>query len=153
MTTWRTLRLPTWLVRTRRVVSLAAAVAASATVEIGLRTMNLHRLAPAVGATLVLDGSAPVVDPQRLMELPGVVVRRMIAVDSVMKRWPLGDTCLRRALVLATLLWRHKTVLRIGVAKVDHKVKAHAWLEVDGICLDPENAALYGVLEPVISGS
>jgi Transglutaminase-like superfamily len=153
MTTWRKLHPPTWLVRAQRVGSLVAAVAASAIVEIGLRTTNLHRLAPAVGAKLVLDGNATVLDPLRLMGLPGVVVRRMIAVDSVMRRWPLGDTCLRRALVLAVLLRQHETVLRIGVAKADHQVKAHAWLEVDGICLDPENAALYGVLEPVISGS
>ena len=63
-------------------------------------------------------------------------------------RRPLRATCLRRSLVLASLLRRHRPALRVGVTKSGGAVAAHAWLEIDGATLDPE-AAQYRGLAPV----
>jgi hypothetical protein len=44
------------------------------------------------------------------------------------------------------VLRRHAPALRIGVAKNDRGVQAHAWVEVDGVSLDPDAATMYEVL-------
>ena len=47
---------------------------------------------------------------------------------------PITATCLKKALVLSWLLGRRgaQTELRIGVARHDGRLKAHAWLDHDG---------------------
>lgn len=65
-------------------------------------------------------------------------VRACCAVASV---WPGGDTCLRRCLLLGAQLRRLDPVLRIGVRRSqDEAFAAHAWLEIDGVALDPASA-------------
>ncbi|GAA5114944.1 lasso peptide biosynthesis B2 protein [Haloechinothrix salitolerans] len=65
-------------------------------------------------------------------------VRACCAVASV---WPGGDTCLRRCLLLGHRLRELDPVLRIGVRRAAATFGAHAWLEIDGVPLDP--AALH----------
>jgi hypothetical protein len=56
-----------------------------------------------------------------------------------MPRWPFGDTCLRRCLVLGQRLRHLDPVLRIGVAVGgDGSWSAHSWLEIGGRSLDVE---------------
>lgn len=73
-----------------------------------------------------------------LLADPGVR-RRVHAVDAVLRRWPAGDTCLRRCLVLGHRLRSLQPRLRLGaVARDDGRLGAHAWLVVAGVALgDP----------------
>ncbi len=52
-------------------------------------------------------------------------------VDSIMRRWPFGDTCLRRSLILGKLLADFNPKLLIGVGTQDSTILAHAWIESD----------------------
>lgn len=65
--------------------------------------------------------------------LPGWCEPRMRAVHRVTSRWPAGDTCLRRSLLLARRLADLAPVLRLGPTFTDdHELVGHAWLEVAG---------------------
>lgn len=65
---------------------------------------------------------------------------------AVASAWPAGDTCLRRCLLLGHRLRQLDPVLRIGVRRdQDAAFAAHAWLEIDGVALDPASAG-YAVL-------
>lgn len=64
-------------------------------------------------------------------------VRRLRAVGLVYDAWPWRGTCLRRSLVTGRLLCHLHPALRLGV-RVDAAgaVRAHAWVELDGITWD-----------------
>lgn len=65
-------------------------------------------------------------------------------------------TCLKEALVMARLLggWGTATALRIGVARSDGGLTAHAWLEQDGrIVFNPATTAAYAPLHPCRHGA
>lgn len=108
----------------------------AAVVEVGLRTLRLPRLSRLLGVPLDTaarrepDDVGTVVVPHRAR-------RRLAATRRALKYWPFGDSCLRVALVGGFLVRDLDPVLRIGVAKHDGEVKAHAWLEVGGLSLDP----------------
>lgn len=55
-------------------------------------------------------------------------------------RWSVGDTCLRRCLVIGHRLRHLGPVLRIGVRRDGPEIIAHSWLEIAGRTLDPESA-------------
>lgn len=117
-------------------------------VEVGLRLCTLSRLTRLLGIRLDHDceskqqqGSAP---------LPGLPVswirQRALAVNQVLRHWPFGDTCLRRALVLGHCIRKLDPTLLIGVRRDESgALAAHAWLVVAGVSLDPL-AAQYEVL-------
>lgn len=51
----------------------------------------------------------------------------------VMRHWPFGTgPCLRESLVLGNMLRQRDPILRFGVARTRGRVRAHAWIEVDG---------------------
>lgn len=135
----------------RPALSLIVRTAAVAgAVEIALRCrMRLDHLARLVGAPLEMAASpagysadaglaaealsgtlsgAPSRGPDYV-----VVEDRRRCVALVLRRWPFGDSCLRRALVLGALLRRFDPRLRVGVARNVEDgaqgVTAHAWLE------------------------
>lgn len=58
-----------------------------------------------------------------------------------MRHWPLGDTCLRQALVSGQRIRGLNPNLHVGVAKVGSEVRAHAWLTVGDTVIDPMRAA------------
>ena len=124
-------------------------------VEVGLRTMTLPRLARIVGAPLHTEGGEmPLMDASKPPALSPRARRQVRATRRVMRHWPFGDTCLRQALVSGQRLRRLDPTLWVGVAKLDGQIKAHAWLEIDGGCLDPlGGAASYLGLESVRRGS
>jgi hypothetical protein len=117
----------------RHVHVLAVAVA----VEIGLYTLPLPRLARLLGVRLAMDGDALAVPGA----LPPGIGQQARAMHRVLRRWPFGNSCLRRALVLGHLIRRSEPALHIGVRRDETgAILAHAWLEVAGRTLDPTAA-------------
>ena len=134
----RRMRVPR--IRVAELPSLCVALAVAVVVEVGLRTTTLPRLARALGTPLALDGFDSYADPADAVLLPDWAVRQMHAVRRVLRHWPFGDTCLRQALVCGWLVRRLRPALQLGVAKVDGEVRAHAWLVVGGMVVDPRRA-------------
>lgn len=134
----------------REVPDLVNTVIAAVVVEVGIRTLPLPRLARLVGAPLDTSEPAPREGPAPVWSLRS---RQQVRTSQrVFRHWPFGDTCLRQALVLGWLLRRLDPVLRVGVAKLDGAVRAHAWLEIAGTRLDPiGGASSYQVLLPARS--
>lgn len=108
-------------------------------VEVGLRAVQLDRLAGWLGVPLATTEAAAVEEPLR--SLPPWARTRVRATRRALRHWPFGDTCLRQALVGGTLLRRLRPTLRVGVARIDGEVRAHAWLVIGGAIVDPRGAA------------
>lgn len=116
-------------------------IAATVVVEIGLHTIRLPRLARLLRVRLDVDGhpAQDSLDPSAVLRIR----RYGRATDRVLRRWPFGDTCLRRALILGFLIRRLDPILCIGVRRDDAgEIAAHAWLVVAGATLD-STAAQY----------
>jgi len=130
----------------KRVVSLGPTrwlsmveVAASAVVlEWRLRRWDIVRVAQKMGVATEDGGAAPSGD----LHLSPQEAREVADVRRVLTYGPFNGTCLRQSLLVGHVLRRRSTVLRIGVRKTSGVVKAHAWLLVDGHCVDS-----YGVVE------
>lgn len=128
-------RLP--CIRAVEVPELAVALVLAVVVEVGLRTTTLPRLARALGTPLAVDQLDYATTG---FELPASGLRRMESARRVLRHWPLGDTCLRQALMTGWMLRRLRPALQLGVAKVDGEVRAHAWLVIQGTVVDPRRA-------------
>ena len=107
-------------------------------------------LAQALGLFILVELALRILSFQYLLNLSKKIVPRrkddsaLTLVPSIMRlSWlvevagryaPVKATCLKRALVLSWLLGRRgtKTELRMGVARYDGKLTAHAWLQCDG---------------------
>lgn len=128
----------------RRVAAGLAVVVMFGRVELGLRRRTeLPRLCRQLGIHLA-DG-APTVVPSPPANRDRVA-RQMRDVDRVARRWPFGDTCLRRCLVLGALLRQLGPTLVIGVRRNEvSAVVAHSWLEFDGRSIDPASVS-YAVM-------
>ena len=123
---------------------LLAAFGVAVFVEVGLRLMTLSRLARILGVPLAAGEQASATAPQPPGDpagLPSWARGRIRATRRVLHRWPFGDTCLRQALVTGQRLRRLDPLLHVGVAKMDGEVRAHAWLVVSGVVVDPLRAA------------
>jgi hypothetical protein len=105
-------------------------------VEIGLRTLDLRRLARFAGVSLDLAPPDPKTAELRIHDVDRARVR---AVHVVMRRWPWGarGPCLRRALVAGRMLRHRHPRLVLGAGRDARGTMAHAWLLVDGVALDP----------------
>jgi hypothetical protein len=72
-------------------------------------------------------------EPVAEADLPEPVARARRSVGRWMRIWPLGaGPCLRESLVLGHLIRDRSPVLRLGVARHGYRMRAHAWIEVDG---------------------
>ncbi len=131
----------------RRWPFLARVVVAGAVVEPAVRLLPLPLAARLAGARLVLDDAVATRDAWP--ELTDAERERCELALRVLARRPFRATCLRRSLVLASLLRRRRPDLRVGVSKRAGVVAAHAWLEIDGASLDPE-AVQYRGLTPLV---
>jgi hypothetical protein len=128
--------------------AVVVTVAVAVVVEVGLRTIRLTTLARLVGAPLA-DANVETSGASRQLDLPAQAVRRLQLCARILRHWPFDEKCLRRSLVCG---WRIRGLdprLVVGVALVDGEVKAHAWLTVDGVSLDPSGPASFSVLRPV----
>jgi Transglutaminase-like superfamily len=113
-------------------------------VEHALSAATLSQVCASLGIRLDLDSGdmasteAPVLP--RSMAIP---LQARLAVAA---RWPAGDTCLRRCLLVGHRLRALRPVLRIGVRREGGgRFRAHSWLELDGRTLDA-SAADFAVL-------
>ena len=110
-------------------------VATASVVEAGLRTIKLPTLARLLGVTVDFRSGGlarPLDEP-----LPDPLRRRISLVRTVLAYSPSEPTCLRSSLVCARVLRAVRPTVRIGVARVDGEVKAHAWVELAGRSIDP----------------
>jgi hypothetical protein len=124
---------------------LVEVVLVALVVEVGLRLGSLPRLARRLGVPLAAEHADDTA--RRAVRLDARAQRDWRAVGRVMRHWP-GDTgtCLRTALVGGFVLRRLGPRLRIGVAKVEGRVQAHAWLEIGDRTLDPVGASAFATL-------
>ncbi|MEX2459226.1 MAG: lasso peptide biosynthesis B2 protein [Actinomycetota bacterium] len=99
-------------------------------IEAGLRRDPVPRLAARLGVRM---GTEPD-HPPRLgtVELDAGEQLAADAARRLVRRWPASARCLRRSLLLGHALRHRSPVLRIGVARHDGRVHAHAWIEIDG---------------------
>lgn len=113
----------------------AAAAARLAVIEAGLRRSTVPALCRRLGIRVDVDtATAPRPGPAVLPRWAATPVRACLAVTA---RWPAGDTCLRRCLLVGHRLRALDPVLRIGVRRDGAgRFGAHAWLEIDGRTLD-----------------
>jgi hypothetical protein len=131
---WRSLRgIRSIAPHNRREYLLVLAL--TAVVEVMLRVMPLPRIARMLGVGF--DHRATIAEGTDRPSLPDWAHRRLRVVGRVLRRWPVDGECLRESLVAGQRLRRLDPVLRIGVAKVDGALTAHAWLEIAGRSLDP----------------
>lgn len=108
-------------------------------VEVGLRTRPLPRLARALGVEVATGAGAPA--PQGAVPATLTTRRRVRQLDAaarLMRHWPVERICLRRALLLGYVLRDLSPQLRLGVAREGEHLIAHAWIEVAGVRLDPD---------------
>jgi hypothetical protein len=107
-------------------------------VELALRRRGLDEVCSAVGVRLDLTPDASTTAPR---PLPASTRASFAAVQRVLARWPWGDTCLRRCLVLGQRLRRLDPAMRIGVRMTpDGDLAVHSWLHVHGRDLDTGTA-------------
>jgi hypothetical protein len=114
----------------RLAVPKAACIVAA--VEVGLRTMDVGRLASLMRVPLVTGLSeAPAPDAHNVGTLTTAEARQCWASGWVLDRWLYEGTCLRRALAAGFILRRHHPVLRLGL--IDDGNSSHAWVEAEGM--------------------
>lgn len=123
-------------------------VAVAFGVEVGLRTIRLPILARLVGAPLSAAATEPSRPPAEL-DLPADAIRRVQIGARILRYWPFDEKCLRRSLVCGWHIRRLEPRLVVGVAVVNGEIKAHAWLTVHGVSLDPSGSASFAPLRPV----
>ena len=118
----------------RDAVEVASACAVLARIEWSLRHEPLLRTAARSHVTLSPDAAPG--RPGR-PSLPVWAKRRGELGLAVLRRGPVPDTCLRRALLLGHRWAVLSPTLVIGVRETEGHIAAHAWLRIDGIDLDP----------------
>lgn len=123
------------MVRRPRLPQPVTVLVVATVVEVGLRTTSLPRVCRWLGVRLDLTTPATAVGSSPT--LPRWAADSAAVVDRVLRRWPMGETCLRRCLVLGHRLRGLDPVLRIGVRRGPAgEFLAHSWLEIGGHSLD-----------------
>jgi hypothetical protein len=110
-------------------------------VELVVRRERLPQLAERFGVRLAPAGapalSGTSIAPAPAAELPREVALARRCVARVVAIWPLGaGPCLRESLTLGSLLRGHDPLLRLGVARHGERIRAHAWVEIDGVAVN-----------------
>ncbi|WP_460578617.1 lasso peptide biosynthesis B2 protein [Humibacter ginsengisoli] len=121
-------------------------MAVAARVEAALRRGGVDRAAKIGHLRVGLDGAAAPVALVTDVALSDRELEKLDVAWRVLRQRPFNGTCLRRAIVGGYFLRDRDPVLRVGVTKSSGKVAAHAWVEVDGVGLDPDGSDKYPVL-------
>lgn len=130
----------------RRWGDLVVAAIVAARVERALQRGGLERAARISGIRVGMTGTAADTGSPAQVAFTSRERERLDTAWRLLRQPPFNGTCLRRALVGGYFVRDRDPLLRIGVTKVDGEVAAHAWLEVDGVSLDPDGAGKYAVL-------
>ena len=104
--------------------------------EVLLRRRPVDRVAATYG--MLFDEEGP--EQTGPVALTDEERRWLHSGDRLMTRWPLDGSCLRRSLVLGWILRRREPELVIGTRLEDDEIKAHAWVRLGAIDLDPDAA-------------
>jgi hypothetical protein len=123
--------------RVRFLYEFVRAVCWLTRIELGLRRNDLPALCRKLGIECDLRSAAPPATEH--VVLPRRTRTAVLACAYAVARWPMGNTCLRRCLVLGRLLRSLEPVLRIGVRR-DGELSVHSWLEIGGRTLDATSA-------------
>ena len=115
------------------------AIALAAFVEIAIRTVTLPRLGRVLGVNVELAEQEPPTTLSEPRRLDPDAAARYRTAQRVLRVWPWGHRgpCLRLALIGGSLLRARSPELHLGVARIQGRVVAHAWLTVDDVHLDP----------------
>ena len=105
-------------------------------VEIGLRLLSLPALARLLGVRLGTRRTDQASEVRGSAEMDEAESQSARAVELIFRNWPLGGSCLRKSLVLARVLRKRNPLIRIGVARGEEGLTAHAWVEVEGASID-----------------
>ena len=130
----------------RRWADLVVAVCVAARVEYALGRGGLKRSAEIARVRVGMTGTAAEAGTLADVDLSSREREKLDTAWRLLRHPPFNGTCLRRALVGAYFLHDREPLLRIGVTKKDGVVAAHAWLEVDGVSLDPDGTSKYAVM-------
>lgn len=136
----------------RRWADLLVAASLALRVEAALRRGGVASAARIGHVRIGMNGMAA---PSALPDSAGLSQRELERLETawrMLRHRPFNGTCLRRAIVGGYFLRNHDPVLRIGVAKADGVVAAHAWIEVSGVSLDPDGSSRYTVLTTPTGG-
>lgn len=135
------------LARVRRIASKitpadvwtgSSTLALAPVVEIGLRVAGVQRTARLLRVRLLFEAPAgPAAATRSEVPLDRAERRRLRIAWRVLAVGPFDATCLRRSMIGAWHLRRRQPAVRIGVRKDTEGIKAHAWIEVGGVSLDP----------------
>lgn len=125
-------------------VETARVLALSLVVEVAIRLAPLPEVARRLGIAVDFSTRAPTLPTAApTPPLTSQEVRRVRAVQRVMRRWPFGrGTCLRQSLVLGHRLRHRDPVLRLGVRRRHDDVLGHAWLELSGTSVGADTSFL-----------
>jgi hypothetical protein len=113
-------------------VELLQLIVLAAGAEVAVRTVALPKLTRRLGIGLGGPDATHSPTPRTRSLSRDTIDRRAAAVDRLYRVWPRRDSCLRRALVLGFRIRAARPTMQIGVAKEEGRVRAHAWIEVDG---------------------
>lgn len=119
--------------RVRFTFEFARAMYWLARIELGLRRHPLPKVCKKLGIECDLRSSTPPATTP--VVLPRRTRTAVLACAYAVARWPMGNTCLRRCLVMGRRLKCLDPVLRIGVRR-DGDLVVHSWLEIGGRTLD-----------------
>ncbi|MDQ3462689.1 MAG: lasso peptide biosynthesis B2 protein [Actinomycetota bacterium] len=114
----------------------ATVLALAGVAEVALRFVPLRKIARLYRVSF--DARAAAGPP--LDALPPWAATRVRVVRVVMGKWPIEGVCLREALVTGQRLRRLRPALKLGVARSETGVAAHAWVEIAGRSLDPTSS-------------
>ncbi len=117
----------------RQKLALLRVLTTLGTVEAGLRFLPADRLSRLVGVPLLLS-PAEAEPPARATSFGEDRRPELAMLRRVLPYWPgrWGTPCLRQAFTIGILLRRWGPRLRLGVARRDGQVFAHAWVDVAG---------------------
>ncbi len=116
-------------------VAIFATVPTLAAVLAGMKFVSLPKLASWLGVR-VAEGE-PVRSHGTLPAFTAKEKSRIWAAGILSKSLSEEGRCLKRSLVIARALRNRRPIIRIGAARRDGIVHAHAWVEVSGSALDP----------------
>src|SRR5690625_1859433 len=100
----------------RDYVAVARALRTQVRIEWGIRRRTLTEVARSLDVPLVTSTATAATEPFTA-RLSAQERRSLRAVRRVLRRWPWGATCLRRALATGHVLRHRRPSLRVGVAK------------------------------------
>jgi len=133
----------------RDMANLVQYTLVAAAIEVGLRTLTLPRLCRFLHITLDASPSAGPIGSPVDIGLSRNEARKLVLAGRLLRRRPFDDTCLRRAMLGAWILRTRDHAIRIGVVKAHGVVRAHSWLELDGISLEPDAVTTFKLLTPL----